>query len=190
MTGVEKLESGALKVTMEDKKGKTTEQETDVVLVCVGRRPHVKNIGLEDLGVQLDDKGRIEVNDRFQTNIPNIYAIGDCIKGPMLAHKAEDEGVICVEGILGGEPHIDYNCVPSVVYTHPEVAWVGRSEEELKAAGIEYTVGTFPMAANSRGKCMGETDGLVKVLGDKKTDRMLGCFIINVVCLREEDGWS
>jgi len=177
---VEKQDDGSLKVMMEDvKKGKKVEMDTDVVLVCVGRRPHMEALGLNDLGVKLDDKGRIDVNDRFQTNIPNIYAIGDCIKGPMLAHKAEDEGVICVEGMLGGEPHIDYNCVPSVIYTHPEVAWVGRSEEELKKEGIEYTVGTFPMSANSRAKCTGETDGMVKVLGDKKTDRMLGCFIIN-----------
>eukprot|EP00049_Salpingoeca_infusionum_P017133 m.351846 g.351846 ORF g.351846 m.351846 type:complete len:523 (-) comp16375_c0_seq1:147-1715(-) len=179
VTGVTEQGDGSLTVQMEDvKKNKTSEQEADVVLVCVGRRPNIEGLGLDTVGVALDDKGRIDVNDMFQTSVPSIYAIGDCIKGPMLAHKAEDEGIIAVEGMCGGHPHIDYNCVPSVVYTHPEVAWVGRSEEQLKAEGIEYNVGTFPMSANSRAKCNQETDGQMKVLSDKKTDRMLGCFMI------------
>ncbi|KAG0719406.1 Dihydrolipoyl dehydrogenase, mitochondrial [Chionoecetes opilio] len=108
----------------------------------------------------------------------HIFAIGDCIHGPMLAHKAEDEGIVCVEGIAGGPVHIDYNCVPSVIYTHPEVAWVGKTEEDLKAEGVEYTIGKFPFAANSRAKCNNDTDGLVKVLADKHTDRLLGSHII------------
>jgi dihydrolipoamide dehydrogenase len=180
VTGVDKNGDGSLVVNMEDvKKGKTSTLDADVVLVSVGRRPNIEGLGLDTVGVKLDDKGRIDVNDMFQTNIPSIYAIGDCIKGPMLAHKAEDEGIITVEGMCGGHPHIDYNCVPSVIYTHPEVAWVGKTEEQLKAEGIEYNIGTFPMSANSRAKCNDDTDGLIKVLGCKKTDRMLGCFMIN-----------
>ncbi|KAK7578040.1 hypothetical protein V9T40_010245 [Parthenolecanium corni] len=152
--------------------------ECDVLLVCVGRRPYTYNLGLEELGIERDEKGRIPVNSRFQTVIPNIFAIGDCIHGPMLAHKAEDEGIVCVEGIAGGPVHIDYNCVPSVIYTHPEVGWVGRTEEDLKKDGIEYKVGKFPFAANSRAKTNNETDGFVKALSDKLTDRLLGCHII------------
>ena len=110
--------------------------------------------------------------------LPNVYAIGDCIAGPMLAHKAEDEAIIACEGMVGGPVHIDYNCVPSVIYTHPEVAWVGKNEEDLKAEGVEFSVGKFPFAANSRAKCNNDTDGLVKILGDKKTDRLLGAHII------------
>ena len=115
---------------------------------------------------------------RFQSVLPNVYAIGDCIAGPMLAHKAEDEAIIACEGMVGGPVHIDYNCVPSVIYTHPEVAWVGKNEEDLKSEGIEFTVGKFPFAANSRAKCNNDTDGMVKILGDKKTDRLLGAHII------------
>ncbi|XP_013419213.1 dihydrolipoyl dehydrogenase, mitochondrial-like [Lingula anatina] len=160
------------------KDGKGDQIECDTLLVCIGRRPFTKNIGLDSVGLQLDERGRIDVNDRFQTLVPNIYAIGDCIKGPMLAHKAEDEGIICVENICGGAGHLDYNCVPSVVYTHPEVAWVGKTEEQLKEEGVKYAVGKFPLAANSRSKCNNDTDGFVKVLGDKETDRLLGCHII------------
>ncbi|XP_040571833.1 dihydrolipoyl dehydrogenase, mitochondrial [Lepeophtheirus salmonis] len=160
------------------KDGKTEDLEVDVLLVCVGRKPYTHNIGLEELGIEKDDKGRVPVNSRFQTVIPNIYAIGDCIHGPMLAHKAEDEAIIAAEGMLGGPVHIDYNCVPSVIYTHPEVAWVGKTEEDLKSEGIEYNVGKFPFMANSRAKTNNETDGFVKVLGEKKTDRLLGAHII------------
>lgn len=137
---------------------------------------------MESVGIKTDNRGRIQVNNLFQTALPNIYAIGDCIHGPMLAHKAEDEGIVCVEAIAsGGQPHIDYNCVPSVIYTHPEVAWVGRSEEQLKAENIKYRVGKFPMAANSRAKTIGEVEGFVKVLSDAETDRILGVHIINSV---------
>ncbi|BFZ10755.1 hypothetical protein BsWGS_13795 [Bradybaena similaris] len=160
------------------KDGKKEEIECDTLLVCIGRRPFTKDVGLETVGIQLDKQGRVPINSRFQTSVPSIYAIGDCVQGPMLAHKAEDEGIICVEGICGGAVHIDYNCVPSVIYTHPEVAWVGKSEEALKEEGIEYKKGSFPLAANSRAKCNNDTDGLVKVLSDKKTDRLLGAHIV------------
>jgi len=160
------------------KSGKAETLPCDTLLVCVGRRPYTHNLGLEELGIERDDRGRIPVNSRFQSVVPNIHAIGDCIMGPMLAHKAEDEGIICVEGIAGGAVHIDYNCVPSVIYTHPEVAWVGKSEEDLKNEGVEYAVGKFPFAANSRAKTNDDTDGMVKVLSDKHTDRLLGAHII------------
>merc|ERR1719195_1071259 len=160
------------------KDGKVEELEADVLLVCVGRRPYTANLGLQELGIELDNRGRIPVNSRFQSVLPNVYAIGDCIAGPMLAHKAEDEAIIACEGMVGGPVHIDYNCVPSVIYTHPEVAWVGKNEEDLKSEGVEFSVGKFPFAANSRAKCNNDTDGLVKILGDKKTDRLLGAHII------------
>jgi len=174
-----KKEGGKITVTVESvKDGKVEDMEADVLLVCVGRRPYTLNLGLEELGIELDNRGRVPVNSRFQSVLPNIYAIGDCIAGPMLAHKAEDEAIIAAEGMVGGPVHIDYNCVPSVVYTHPEVAWVGKNEEDLKSEGVEYSVGKFPFAANSRAKCNNDTDGLVKILGDKKTDRLLGAHII------------
>ncbi|XP_014678281.1 PREDICTED: dihydrolipoyl dehydrogenase, mitochondrial-like [Priapulus caudatus] len=157
---------------------KKEELECDVLLVCVGRRPYTERLGLDSVGITLDGKGRVPVNKRFQTSVPNIYAIGDCIEGPMLAHKAEDEGMLCVEGIKGGAVHIDYNCVPSVIYTHPEVAWVGRSEEQLKEEGVAYKIGKFPFAANSRAKTNLDTDGFVKIIGDKETDRILGAHIM------------
>jgi len=169
-----------IKVSVEPVKdpSKKEELECDALLVCVGRRPYTEKLGLEEIGIERDQKGRIPVNQRFQTAVPSIYAIGDCIQGPMLAHKAEDEGIICVEGLAGGPVHIDYNCVPSVIYTHPEVAWIGKSEEDLKSAGIDFKVGKFPFAANSRAKTNQDTDGLVKILGDKQTDRILGAHII------------
>lgn len=174
-----KREGDIVKVSIEGvKDGKAEELECDVLLVCVGRRPYTANLGLEEMGIEKDDRGRIPVNSRFQSVIPNIYAIGDCIHGPMLAHKAEDEAMIACEGMLGGPVHIDYNCVPSVVYTHPEVAWVGKNEEDLKSEGVAYNVGKFPFVANSRAKTIDDTDGFVKVLADKKTDRMLGTHII------------
>jgi len=179
VTGATKKADGKISVAVEGvKDGKTSELEADVLLVCVGRRPYTQNLGLEELGIELDNRGRVPVNSRFQTVVPNIFAIGDCIHGPMLAHKAEDEAIIAAEGMAGGPVHIDYNCVPSVIYTHPEVAWVGKSEEDLKAEGVEYSVGKFPFAANSRAKCNNDTDGLVKAIADKKTDRLLGVHII------------
>lgn len=169
-------------VSLEKKDGSGKEElSVDAVLVSVGRRPYTDNLGLDSVGIVKDDKGRVPVNGHFQTIVPSIYAIGDVIHGPMLAHKAEDEGIICVEGIKGGHVHIDYNCVPSVVYTHPEVAWVGKSEETLKSEGVEYKVGKFPFMANSRAKTNNDTDGFVKVLADKATDRILGTHLIGPV---------
>uniref|UniRef100_A0A6Q2X5L8 Dihydrolipoyl dehydrogenase, mitochondrial n=1 Tax=Esox lucius TaxID=8010 RepID=A0A6Q2X5L8_ESOLU len=177
--GATKRPDGKIDVAVEAAAGGKNETLTcDVLLVCIGRRPYTKNLGLETVGLELDNRGRIPVNNRFQTKVPSIYAIGDVIAGPMLAHKAEDEGIICVEGMAGGAVHIDYNCVPSVVYTHPEVAWVGKTEEQLKEEGIPYKVGKFPFAANSRAKTNADTDGLVKILGHKETDRILGAHIL------------
>lgn len=179
VTGAQKSSSGVV-VNVENVKDSSKKEELncDVLLVCVGRRPYTQNLGLEELGIERDEKGRVPVNSRFQTVVPSIFAIGDCIHGPMLAHKAEDEGIVCVEGITGGAVHIDYNCVPSVIYTHPEVGWVGRTEEDLKKEGVEYNIGKFPFAANSRAKTNNDTDGFVKVLADKVTDRILGVHII------------
>jgi dihydrolipoamide dehydrogenase len=178
VTGATKTGSGVTVSVESVKDGAKEDIECDVLLVCVGRRPFTQGLGLENVGIALDDRGRIPVNSHLQTIVPNIHAIGDVIHGPMLAHKAEDEGIICVEGILGGPVHLDYNCVPSVVYTHPEVAWVGKSEEDLKKEGVEYKVGKFPYMANSRAKTNNETDGFVKVLADKATDRILGTHMI------------
>lgn len=160
------------------KDGKSEEMECDVLLVCIGRKPYSEGLGLDNVGLNVDDRGRIPVNERFQTSVENIYAIGDIIAGPMLAHKAEDEGIVCVEGICGGNVHIDYNCIPAVVYTHPEVAWVGKSEDDLKKEKVNYKVAKFPFVANSRAKTNNDTDGFVKVLADKESDRLLGCHII------------
>jgi dihydrolipoamide dehydrogenase len=174
-----KQEDGTILVDLEKVKGaKKDKVECDVLLVCIGRRPFTKNIGLEEVGIPTDPAGRVVVNERFQTVVPSIYAIGDAIAGPMLAHKAEDEGIICVEGICGSAVHIDYNCVPSVVYTHPEVAWVGKSEEAIKAEGVPYKVGKFPLAANSRAKTNNDTDGIVKIISHQDTDRILGAHIV------------
>lgn len=176
------INGGNIKVALEGVKNQKKEEiDCDTLLVCIGRRPFTKGIGLETVGIQADNKGRVPVNSRFQTSVPSVYAIGDCIHGPMLAHKAEDEGILCVEGICGGAVHLDYNCVPSVIYTHPEVAWVGKTEEQLKEEGVEYKVGKFPLAANSRAKTNDDTDGFVKVLAEKSTDRLLGCHFVGSV---------
>ena len=158
--------------------GERTELAADVVLVAVGRRPHTADLGLETVGVALDDKGRVRTDAGFRTNVPGVYAIGDCIAGPMLAHKAEEEGVAAAELIAGQAGHVNYGAIPSVIYTWPEVASVGRTEEELKAAGVAYRAGKFPFSANSRARANGETDGLVKILADARTDRVLGIHII------------
>jgi dihydrolipoamide dehydrogenase len=157
------------------------ERETlaaDLVLVAIGRRPFTDGLGLDEVGVERDGAGRIAVNDDFATNIAGIYAIGDVIRGPMLAHKAEEEGVAIAEILAGQAGHVNYDTVPGIVYTWPEVATVGKSEEELKSAGIAYKVGKFPFTANSRARCSAETDGFVKILADAKTDRVLGAHII------------
>ena len=154
------------------------ELEADVALVSVGRKPNTNGLGLEKLSLKIDKHGFIETNENFQTSISNIYAIGDVIKGPMLAHKAEEDGVAAVEIINGEAGHVDYNLVPGIIYTSPEVAVIGKTEEELKAEGIAYNKGTFPLMANSRAKAISHTDGMVKILSDKSTDKILGAHMI------------
>ncbi|GKZ00886.1 hypothetical protein MPSEU_001040300 [Mayamaea pseudoterrestris] len=171
--------SDGVTLSMEPSKGGESKDETfDVVLVATGRRPYTDGLGLESLGIQQDKLGRIEVDDHFRTAVPNIYAIGDCINGPMLAHKAEEEGIAAVEIIAGYAGHVNYDAIPGVIYTYPEVASVGKTEEELKEAGIEYRTGSFPFAANSRARANASTDGFVKILADAKTDKILGAHII------------
>jgi dihydrolipoamide dehydrogenase len=150
----------------------------DIVLLAIGRRAYTEGLGLKDVGVATDERGRIVTDHRFATNIPGIWAIGDVIAGPMLAHKAEEEGVALAEILAGQKPHLDYDAIPGVVYTWPEVATVGRTEEQLKAAGVAYNVGKFPFTANGRARAMGDMDGFVKILADAKTDRILGAHII------------
>ena len=158
--------------------GDAEEIKADIVLLAIGRRPYVEGLGLDAVGVALDERGRVKTDAHFATNVPGIYAIGDAIAGPMLAHKAEDEGYALAEMLVGQKPHINYDAIPGVVYTWPEVASVGATEEALKAAGVEYKVGKFPFTANGRARAMGATDGFVKVLADKKTDKVLGAHII------------
>ena len=150
----------------------------DVVLVSTGRRPYTEGLGLEPLGIARDELGRITVDEGFATNIPGIYAIGDVIRGPMLAHKAEEEGIALAERLAGQKPHVDYDAIPAVVYTWPEVASVGKTEEELKAAAISYRTGKFPFTANPRARTNGYTEGFVKILAESETDRVLGVHII------------
>ena len=152
--------------------------DADVVLIAVGRKPNTSGLGLEELGLATDKHGFIEINNKFETSIKNIYAIGDVIKGPMLAHKAEEDGVAAVEIINGEAGHVDYNLVPGIIYTAPEVAVIGKTEEELKNDGISYNKGVFPLTANSRAKAIGHTDGMVKILADKSTDKILGAHMI------------
>ncbi len=167
------------KVTFEPVQGGAAETlEADVVLVSTGRRPYTEGLGLEDVGVALDKAGRVEIDGHYATNVKGIYAIGDVVKGPMLAHKAEDEGVALAEVLAGQAGHVNYGVIPAVVYTAPEVASVGRTEEELKADGIDYRTGKFPFSANGRARAMLQTDGMVKVLADKRTDRVLGVHIV------------
>ena len=169
------------KVTIEPAQAGEAAAETldaDIVLVAIGRRPFTEGLGLEEVGVALDERKRVKVDAHYQTNVPGIYAIGDVIAGPMLAHKAEDEGVALAEILAGGAGHVNYGAIPAVVYTSPEVASVGRTEEELKAAGIDYRVGKFPFSANGRARAMLATDGFVKILADKATDRVLGGHIV------------
>jgi dihydrolipoamide dehydrogenase len=169
----------SLKLTLEPaKSGKTETLECDVVLVAVGRTPNTQGLGLGDVGVKTDNRGRVIVDDKFLTSVPGIYAIGDVIKGPMLAHKAEEEGVALAELLAGQAVHVNYDVIPSVIYTAPEVASVGKTEEELKEAGIVYHVGKFPFTANGRAKVNRTTEGFVKVLADADTDRVLGVHII------------
>jgi len=169
-------------IKADDKKGAEVILKGDYCLVSVGRRPYTDGLNTEAAGVALDDMGRVAVNNHLQTNIPNIYAIGDVVKGAMLAHKAEEEGTMVAEIIAGQKPHIDYNLIPGVVYTWPEVASVGKTEEELKEAGVEYKSGQFPMRALGRSRASMDIDGFVKILADKKTDEVLGVHMIGARC--------
>jgi dihydrolipoamide dehydrogenase len=159
----------------DNSKGKIS---ADVVLVSTGRKPYSEGLGLENVGVQKDQRGFVQVDAHFQTNVPGIYAIGDLIPGPMLAHKAEEEGVALAEMLAGQAGHVNYNTVPSVIYTYPEVASVGLTEEECKAKGIAYNAGSFPFMANGRARALGFTEGQVKILADQKTDRIIGAHIV------------
>jgi dihydrolipoamide dehydrogenase len=177
VTGVEKT-SGAVLVSIEPAKGGPARVlEADIVLVSIGRKPFTTNLGLESVGVRFDQRGFIET-DHFKTNVDGIYAIGDCTHGPMLAHKAEEEGAAVAQIVAGQWGHVNYDIIPGVVYTSPEVAGVGKTEEELKAAGIEYKVGKFPFSANSRARTNHETEGMVKILEDVKTKRVIGAHMI------------
>ncbi len=177
---VQKVENTGkgIKVTALDKKDQEAVFEADYCLVSVGRKPYTDGLGLEKAGVKVNERGQIETNDHLQTSIPGIYAIGDVVKGAMLAHKAEEEGVFVAEVIAGQKPHINYKLIPGVVYTWPEVAAVGYTEEELKAEGKEYKVGSFPMRALGRSRASGDINGLVKILADKETDEVLGVHMI------------
>ncbi|ORX93771.1 dihydrolipoyl dehydrogenase [Basidiobolus meristosporus CBS 931.73] len=160
------------------KGGKPESLEADVVLLSIGRRPYTEGLGLENIGVELDERGRVKIDKEFKTNLNHIKCIGDATYGAMLAHKAEEEGIAAVEYIAGGHGHVNYDVIPSVVYTHPEVAWCGKNEEQLKKEGVTYKVGSFPFSANSRAKTNDDADGMIKILSDAETDRILGAHII------------
>ena len=178
VTKAETSDSGVT-LTVEPSKGGAAETlQADIVLVAIGRRPYVAGLGLDKVGVKLTDRGRIAVDAHFQTSVPGIYAIGDVIDGPMLAHKASEDGVACVETIAGQKGHVNWDLVPSIIYTQPEVAWVGKTEEQLKAAGVAYKVGKYPFTADPRSRANGATEGFVKVLADKASDKVLGVHIL------------
>lgn len=178
VTAAEVVSEGVVKVTYVKADGTEVLVECDKLLVCVGRKPNTEGLGAVEAGLVLDKLGRIEVDDHFHTSVPGIYAIGDVIKGPMLAHKAEEEGVAAAELMVGKAGHVNYTAIPNVVYTWPEIASVGATEEELKAAGVSFKRGSFPFMANGRAKAMNATDGWVKILADARTDRILGAHII------------
>ena len=178
VTGVEKTKTGLKVTTQPAAGGDKSIIECDVMLVAIGRIPYTAGLGLAEVGVALDSKGRVITDNHYRTNVAGIWAVGDCREGPMLAHKAEDEGVACAELIAGKAGHVNYDAIPSVVYTFPEVATVGKTEEELKAAGIAYKIGKFPFTANARAKTIMATDGFVKILADAASDKVLGCAII------------
>jgi dihydrolipoamide dehydrogenase len=178
VTKAERTDAG-VRLTVEPVAGGDAESlEADVVLVSAGRRPYTEGLGLETVGIEMDNRGFIKVDEQFQTNVAGIFAIGDVIGGKMLAHKAEEEGVAVAELIAGQAGHVNYEAIPGVVYTWPEVASVGRTEEQLKEDKIDYRVGKFPFTANSRARCNADTDGFVKILADARTDRILGAHII------------
>jgi len=179
VAGVDRQEDGSLKVRIEPAKGGETEVlDADVALVAIGRKPYTDGLGLDIVGVALDERGRVRVDAHYKTSVDGIYAIGDVIAGPMLAHKAEDEGIAVAEILHGQAGHVNYAAVPAVVYTNPEIASVGKTEDELKAEGINYKIGKFPFTANGRAKAMLASQGFVKILADVETDRVLGAHII------------
>ncbi|MFO1162135.1 MAG: dihydrolipoyl dehydrogenase [Reyranellaceae bacterium] len=178
VTKAEASDSGVI-LTVEPAKGGAAETvQADIVLVSIGRRPHVAGLGLDAVGVKMTERGRIAVDAHFQTSVAGIYAIGDAIDGPMLAHKASEDGIACVETLAGQKGHVNWDLVPSIIYTQPEVAWVGKTEEQLKSAGVAYKVGKYPFTADPRSRANGSTEGFVKVLADKATDKVLGVHII------------
>ena len=177
VTGAEVQESGVL-VTTESDKGVTEQIQCDRVLVAVGRRPHSEGLGLEDVGVERDDAGRVVIDEGFRTNVEGVYAIGDLVAGPMLAHKAEEEGVAAAELIAGRAGHVNNDNIPCVVYTSPELAQVGLTEDQVKEQGIEYRVGKFFFRGNGRAKSLGQTDGFVKIIAHARTDRILGAHLV------------
>ena len=174
---IKKNNSGATVITS-DKDGKKNNFDCDVFLISVGRKPNTEGLNLESVGVELDQRKRIKTNENFQTNLDNIYAIGDVIVGPMLAHKAEDEGIAVAENIAGQSGHVNYNTIPGVIYTSPEVATVGKTEEQLKEEKIDYKIGKFSFMANSRAKAIDDTEGFIKILAEAKTDKVLGAHLI------------
>jgi dihydrolipoamide dehydrogenase len=178
VTGATKGKDGVTLTLEPAEGGKAEELKADVVLLAIGRRPYVDGLGLKDAGVALDERGRVKTDAHYATNVPGIWAIGDVIVGPMLAHKAEEEGVALAEMLAGQNGHVNYGAIPGVVYTWPEVASIGETEEQLKARGVAYKVGKFPFMANGRARAMGDVDGFVKILADKATDRVLGAHII------------
>jgi dihydrolipoamide dehydrogenase len=179
VSSIEKQDDGTISARLEPNGGGAVEELAfDVALVAVGRKPFTDGLGLDNAGVALDERGRVRVDRHYQTNVQGVYAIGDVIAGPMLAHKAEDEGIAVAEIVAGQAGHVNYKVIPSVMYTSPEVAWIGRSEDELKADGLEYKVGKFPFTANGRAKAMLATQGFVKILADVTTDRVVGAQIV------------
>jgi dihydrolipoamide dehydrogenase len=177
VTGVS-VKGNEVTVSADNEKGEKIEFKGDYCLVAVGRKPYTENLGLEKAGVKVDNRGKIETDDQLQTSVPGIYAIGDVVKGAMLAHKAEEEGVFVAEKMAGQKPHINYNLIPGVVYTWPEVASTGYTEEQLKEQGRKYKIGSFPFKASGRARASMDTDGFVKVLADEASDEILGIHII------------
>jgi dihydrolipoamide dehydrogenase len=178
---IDKVTTKKTGITIEytDDKGLAQKYECDKLIVSVGRVPNTDGLGAANVGLKISDRGLIEADDHCATNLPNVYAIGDVVRGPMLAHKAEDEGVAVAERIAGQQPHVDFNTIPWIIYTSPEVAWVGKTEQQLKAEGVEVKTGQFPFAANGRALGQGESGGFVKIIADAKTDRILGGHIIH-----------
>jgi dihydrolipoamide dehydrogenase len=167
-----------VRIAYQDAKGEAQTLEVERLIVSIGRVPNTAGLNAESVGLALDERGAVTVDDECRTNVPGIWAVGDVVRGPMLAHKAEEEGVAVAERIAGQHGHVDFNTIPWVIYTHPEIAWVGQTEQQLKAAGVEYRTGSFPFAANARARALGDTSGLVKMISKKETDEILGVHII------------